>query len=209
VFTDGTTGSAHFDNPMSLSRLAPGSTAVSRTLTVADDRGGPAAPTANTVSATIAFSDDTGATGSATMSASIARRPAPVPPPTTNFALTGHLTDGTSGGALPNITVQITSGTNAGKSAVTDSSGNYVMSSLSAGTFTLSVAAVGYQTTTQQVTLSANTRVDLVLQRASTPPISPIPASCNAGPYTWDANPNVLRCRNRLGQFAPSVCCGR
>jgi len=144
--------------------------------------------------------------------------PAPTPTPPSIFFVNGTVTDGTSHGILPNITVQIVSGTNVGKSAVTDSTGNYLMSGLSAGTFTLSVAAVSYQTTTQQVTLSANTRVDLALQRVTppvvtppvvTPPISPIPSSCTAGPYTWDANPNVLRCRNRLGQFAPSACCGR
>jgi hypothetical protein len=138
---------------------------------------------------------------------------APTPAASSTFSVIGILTDGTSHGPLPNLTVQVVSGTNAGKSAVTDSSGNYLMSSLSAGTFTLSVAAVSYQTTTQQVTLSADTRIDLVLQRVSTPPPSPppspIPSSCTAGPYTWDANPNVLRCRNHLGQFAPSVCCGR
>ena len=86
-----------------------------------------------------------------------------------SFTLTGTLTDGTSHGILPNITVQIISGTNAGKSAVTDSSGNYTMSGLSAGTFTLSVSAASYQTTTQTVTLTANARVDLVLQRAASP----------------------------------------
>jgi trimeric autotransporter adhesin len=86
---------------------------------------------------------------------------------TTTFTLTGTLTDGTSHGILPNITIQIVSGTNVGKSAVTDRSGNYAMSGLSAGTFMLSVSAISYQTTTQQVTLSANTRVDLVLQRVT------------------------------------------
>jgi hypothetical protein len=93
-------------------------------------------------------------------------------PPAT-FAVNGTVTDGTSHGILPNITVQIASGTNVGKSAVTDGSGNYVLSGLAAGTFTLSAAATSYQTTTQQVTLSASTRVDLVLQRTTTPPPQP------------------------------------
>jgi hypothetical protein len=92
------------------------------------------------------------------------------------FSLTGTLTDGTSHGILPNITIQIASGANAGKSVVTDSSGNYAMDGLSPGTFTLSVSAASYQTTAQQVTLSANTRVDLVLQRVT---ISSLTVSCN------------------------------
>ena len=45
-----------------------------------------------------------------------------------------------------------------------------------AGTFTLSASAVSYQTTTQQVTLSGNTRVDIVLQRVpSTATPTPAP----------------------------------
>lgn len=91
------------------------------------------------------------------------------------LTLAGTLIDGTSHGILPNITVQIVSGTNVGKTAVTDSSGNYVMSGLSTGTFTVSVSAISYETTRQQVTLSANTRVDLVLQRLA---ISSLAVSC-------------------------------
>ena len=34
-------------------------------------------------------------------------------------------------------------------------------------------------------------------------------SSCTMGPYTFDSNPNVNRCRARNGQFAPNVCCGR
>ena len=92
------------------------------------------------------------------------------------FTLSGTLTDGTSHGILPNLTIQISAGTNVGKSTVTDGNGNYVMSGLSAGAFTLSVSAISYQTTTQQVTLSANTRVDLVLQRLT---LSSLTVSCH------------------------------
>lgn len=34
-------------------------------------------------------------------------------------------------------------------------------------------------------------------------------SSCTAGPYTFDANPSVNRCRDASGQFAASACCGR
>ncbi len=96
--------------------------------------------------------------------------------PSSTFTLTGTLTDGTSHGILPNITVQIVSGMDVGRSAVTDSSGNYVMSGLSADTFTVSVSAESYLTTTQQITLSANTHLDLVLQRAT---LTSVTVSCN------------------------------
>jgi hypothetical protein len=39
-------------------------------------------------------------------------------------------------------------------------------------------------------------------------PTSPS-ASCFSGPYTFDSNPSVNRCRAANGQFAPSACCGR
>ena len=32
---------------------------------------------------------------------------------------------------------------------------------------------------------------------------------CLLGPYTFDSNPSVNRCRASNGQFAASECCGR
>jgi hypothetical protein len=106
-----------------------------------------------------------------------------------NFTLSGTLTDGTSHGILPGITIQITAGTNVGRSAVTDGSGNYMMSGLSAGTFTLSVSAVAYYTTTQQVTLSSNTQVNLVLQRTPAPPPGPTPPPSGTAPLEITIDP--------------------
>jgi len=90
------------------------------------------------------------------------------------FTVSGTVTDGVSGGVLANVAVQITDGTNAGKSATTDGSGNYNIGGVLPDTFTMLAAAVSYQTTTKQVTVSANTRIDFVLQRSCTiPPGTP------------------------------------
>jgi hypothetical protein len=35
------------------------------------------------------------------------------------------------------------------------------------------------------------------------------PTSCTLGPYTYDSNPSVQRCRAKNGEFAPNACCGR
>ena len=35
------------------------------------------------------------------------------------------------------------------------------------------------------------------------------PTSCPNGPYQYDSNPSVQRCRASNGQFAPDACCGR
>jgi carboxypeptidase family protein len=93
------------------------------------------------------------------------------------FDVDGTATDGTSGGILPKIAIRITDGANAGKSATTDGSGNYSIAGVNPGTFTMSAAAVSYQTTTKQVTVSTSARVDFVLARIpSTPTPNPTPA---------------------------------
>ena len=67
--------------------------------------------------------------------------------------LSGTATDGTSHAVLPNVTVAIIDGNNAGKSAVTDASGAYRMVGLRTGTATLVVSAAGYPTMKQQLEL--------------------------------------------------------
>src|SRR5258708_5782470 len=84
--------------------------------------------------------------------------------------VTGVVTDGTSGGILPNILVQVTDGANAGQSARTDGHGTYSLSGVTPGTFTLSLSAVSYDTLKRQITVAADTRVDFVLQRTPPPP---------------------------------------
>ena len=82
--------------------------------------------------------------------------------------LTGLVTDGSSGGILPNILVQITDGANAGASAHTDTTGTYTIAGLMPGSATVSLSAVSYVSTTKSVTLSSNARLDVVLQRVPT-----------------------------------------
>jgi hypothetical protein len=88
------------------------------------------------------------------------------------LSVNGTVTDGTSGGILPNISMQITNGANAGKSVTTDGSGNYTFRGLSPGSFILSASNEAYVTVAKSVSLSANTRVDFVLQRAPPPTFS-------------------------------------
>jgi hypothetical protein len=82
------------------------------------------------------------------------------------FSPSGTITDGFSGGILPNIYVQVTAGTNHGRYTRSDTAGNYRLDGLSAGTFTLTISAVTYVTTDESMTLSADTRLDVVLPRA-------------------------------------------
>lgn len=88
-------------------------------------------------------------------------RPAPV-----TVVIGGTVTDGFSGGILPNITVQVVDGSGATKSTRTDASGNYSVSSVTAGSLTVSFSAVSYVAATKMVTVTTDMRIDMVLQRA-------------------------------------------
>jgi hypothetical protein len=93
-------------------------------------------------------------------------KPATTP---STFSLSGTITDGFSGGVLPNVYAQITDGANHGRYTRTDAAGNYRLDGLSPGVFTLTISAVTYVTTIRSVTLSADTRLDIVLCRACRP----------------------------------------
>jgi len=86
-------------------------------------------------------------------------------PAARTFTLSGTVTDGFSAGVLPNITVQIDDGENAGKSARTDAAGAYAIPALSAGVMKVTASASSYQTTSQSVVVGADTRMDFVLSR--------------------------------------------
>jgi hypothetical protein len=98
----------------------------------------------------------------------IAFKPAAPLAPST-FTLSGTVTDASSRGVLPRIYLQITDGTNHGRYTQSDAAGIYSLDGLSVGTFTLTISAVSYITTTQSVTFTADTRLDVVLARAAPP----------------------------------------
>ncbi len=83
--------------------------------------------------------------------------------------LSGTITDGTSGGILPNIHVQIADSANAGKSTQTDGTGRYSIASVAAGTMTVVASATSYQATQKTVTVAGDTRLDFVLPRVPPP----------------------------------------
>src|SRR5258705_1793467 len=62
------------------------------------------------------------------------------------YTLSGTVTDGTSGGILPNIDIQVTDNAGSSKSTLTGSAGTYSIAGLVAGPVTLTASAVSYQT---------------------------------------------------------------
>jgi hypothetical protein len=86
-------------------------------------------------------------------------------PEASTYTIMGTVTDETSGGVLPNINVQATDSRQNSTSTVTDSSGSYSISVLAAGRVTIVASAISYQTTQLTASISANTRLDIVLKR--------------------------------------------
>ena len=83
------------------------------------------------------------------------------------FILSGRVTETapTDSVVIPGATVAVAEGVNAGRSAVTDGSGNYSLAGLERGTFNVSVSAGGYGTGTFPVSLTASTSRSFSLAR--------------------------------------------
>jgi carboxypeptidase family protein/Big-like domain-containing protein len=82
------------------------------------------------------------------------------------YTVSGHVTDGTSGGVLPNIMIQTVNSDNTTKSTLTGAAGDYAVGGILAGPVMVTASAISYQTTTKAVTVSSDTRIDIVLERA-------------------------------------------
>ena len=137
------------------------------------DNAGASTPMASEISVAVSFTDDAGRDGSAAAAASIAQ-----PAPLVTYTVSGLLTDGTSGpsGRMRGVVVEVIDGINTGLSATTDSAGNYAITGISPGSLTLSASLTGYETATERVSISADTRVDFVLVRKIAPAPTPAPA---------------------------------
>jgi hypothetical protein len=134
---------------------------------------------ATTVRAQVTFTDGASFTGTATGSADV---PAPPVPEPQAFTLTGVITDVGTRAGIEGARLEIVSGANAGKSAMTDRSGAYMIRDLSAGSFRLRASATGYDAGEQGVTVPANPRADFELRR-------PVAAPCN---YTVAPNTSTI-----------------
>jgi len=86
----------------------------------------------------------------------------------TSFTISGNITDGTSGGVLPQIEVSA-----AGQAVRSDGAGHYQLSGVATGAVTVQFAAAGYITQTKPINLTQNSTLDAVLQRV---PAAPAPA---------------------------------
>jgi hypothetical protein len=89
----------------------------------------------------------------------------PTPTPSTNtWSLTGTITS-SAGGVINAATVAIVDGPGLGRQSATDVAGHYGFAGLHQAGFSVRVSAPGYTSTTQGITLTANTVTDVQLVR--------------------------------------------
>jgi len=77
------------------------------------------------------------------------------------FTLTGTVTDATNGNALPNVNARVIDGPDTGRGGVTDATGRFTITSLTAGSFQVQFTRSDYVTRSVGVSLNADTAVNV------------------------------------------------
>ena len=109
------------------------------------------------------------ACGGGDSSSSPSPSPTPTPPATpTTFTLRGHVSEGApfNSNNIAGAKVEFTDGANAGKSAIADAAGNYVITNANGGGFTVKASADGFVADSVPVTLTANVTQNFELSPA-------------------------------------------
>lgn len=88
------------------------------------------------------------------------------------FKIFGVVTDATSHGVLPNVTIQATDGSGVPKTASTDTAGAFEIAGLRGGAVTVVAANDAYLPLTTSLTLTTDSHLDLTLARR--PPPAPV-----------------------------------
>jgi hypothetical protein len=126
--------------------------------------------------------------------------PTPAPPATISSTLTGTLTE--SGvGALSGALVDVTAGSDTGKSTTTDASGRFTLAGLSLGTLTVRGWKQGYDNNYQTLTLTtATATLNFTLSKSAvaptpsptpTPTPTPTPGGFRVGAICKDGTPST------------------
>ncbi len=84
----------------------------------------------------------------------------------TTFILNGQVTDFPTGVGVPGASVSVVDGPNGGKSATTDTSGNYSIAALQPAGFTVTASAADHVSASKAVTLTSNQTLPFQLVRS-------------------------------------------
>lgn len=88
--------------------------------------------------------------------------PTPTQP---TFTMSGSVQDGSN--RLSGTIVQVFDGKNGGRSTITDGGGNYSLTNLQPGVFSIRFSQVGYENMTRAVALADDLRLDITLVRSA------------------------------------------
>jgi hypothetical protein len=102
----------------------------------------------------------------------------PIPTATT-VTLSGQVADSTTATPISGATMSIADGSNAGKSATADSSGNYSFTGLQPSGFTVNASAPNYVAQSKGVTLTSNQTLSFQLTRQTSQPAPTPSPSCS------------------------------
>ena len=90
--------------------------------------------------------------------------PTPTPTPkSTQFNLTGHVSNASTGGPIGGVTVRIVDGSNAGKSTTTNSGGDYALLALNVQAFSVSASATYFNSQSNAINFTGNQTLDFAL----------------------------------------------
>jgi hypothetical protein len=121
-------------------------------------------PYATSVQVKVTFTDRSSAAGTASGSADVPSTGSP--PPSQAYTLRGIISDGSTGRGIDGARLDVLTGSNAGKTSLTDNTGAYAIDGLVADSFRLRAMAAGYDPGEQGVSIPANPRADFTLQRS-------------------------------------------
>jgi hypothetical protein len=108
------------------------------------------------------------------------------------MALSGAVRDAQGNAGLPGVGVSVISGPDTGRSTSTDSSGNFALTDLKVGVFSVRFVRDGFMIEDKAVNATEDTRMEIQLRRGPTcvrpvpPPNFRATASGTTARFTWD-----------------------
>ena len=131
------------------------------------------------------------ACGGATTPASPSQVQLPTPA-TVTIGVSGSVRNASNNGALAGADVQVTSGPDASRSTTTDASGNYALTGLKVGLFTVRFSRPGFEIIERPLNVASDARLDVVLRPgpscvATQPPVNfRATVAGTRVTFTWD-----------------------
>lgn len=202
-------GTTTYDTAFVSPTLAPGGSTDSRTLVANDEN--PNNPAATRVQVQLVFTATTGIAGAATQTADVPAL-APLPPAARFFTLAGVVTDANTMRPVGGATVRAADTVGTSRTSVTDGNGYYSAPTLREGSVSLLITAIGYQIANRTVSLSGDTRLDILVAPTAPPPPtapSPPPTTPSCGPTNASCGVATARCNDgtySCSQNRPGTC---